>query len=68
MSAAAARVVDTRVEWSVDGLVRAVASGFRTAGRWARRPQTGQLHHYYAQAVVVLAALAALLLVLSNGR
>jgi NADH-quinone oxidoreductase subunit L len=68
MGAAAARVVDARVEWSVDGLVRAVGSGFRAAGRWARRPQTGQLHHYYAQAVVALAALAVLLLVLSNGR
>jgi NADH:ubiquinone oxidoreductase subunit 5 (subunit L)/multisubunit Na+/H+ antiporter MnhA subunit len=68
MGAAAARVVDARVEWSVDGLVRAVGNGFRAVGRLARRPQTGQLHHYYAQAVVALAALAVLLLVLSNGR
>ncbi|HEY0451372.1 proton-conducting transporter membrane subunit [Actinophytocola sp.] len=65
---AVARVVDTRVEWSVDGLVRALARAFRVLGGLARRPQTGQLHHYYAQAVVALAALAVLLLVLSNGR
>jgi NADH:ubiquinone oxidoreductase subunit 5 (subunit L)/multisubunit Na+/H+ antiporter MnhA subunit len=67
VGAAFARAVDTRVEWSVDGLVRAVARGFRTLGRLARRPQTGQLHQYYAQAVVALAALAVLLIVLSNG-
>ncbi|OLF10175.1 NADH dehydrogenase [Actinophytocola xinjiangensis] len=63
-----ARVTDRRVEWSVDGLVRAVASGAGRLGRLARRPQTGQLHQYYAQAVVALAALAVLLIVLSNGR
>jgi NADH-quinone oxidoreductase subunit L len=63
-----ARVVDARLEWSVDGLVRALARGFRGLGRLARRPQTGQLHHYYAQAVIVLVALAVLLLVFSNGR
>jgi hypothetical protein len=59
-----ARVVDTRVEWSVDGVVRALGRGFRALGRLARRPQTGQLHQYYAQAVVALAVLAALLIVL----
>ncbi|MFF5992937.1 MULTISPECIES: proton-conducting transporter transmembrane domain-containing protein [Prauserella] len=59
-----ARAVDARVEWSVDGVVRAVAHGFRRLGRSARRPQTGQLHHYYAQAVVALAALVVLLVVL----
>ncbi|WP_019815325.1 hypothetical protein [Saccharomonospora saliphila] len=31
----------------------------------ARRPQTGQLHQYYAQAVVLLAALAVLLVLVS---
>jgi NADH-quinone oxidoreductase subunit L len=59
-----ARAVDGRVEWSADGVVRAVARGFRDLGRLARRPQTGQLHQYYAQAVVLLAALAVLLVVL----
>jgi NADH:ubiquinone oxidoreductase subunit 5 (subunit L)/multisubunit Na+/H+ antiporter MnhA subunit len=68
VAATFARVVDARLEWSVDGLVRALARGFRTLGRLARRPQTGQLHHYYAQAVVILAVLAVLLLVFSNGR
>ncbi|MFC4003693.1 proton-conducting transporter membrane subunit [Prauserella oleivorans] len=59
-----ARVIDARVEWSLDGMVRAVAGGFRRLGQLARRPQTGQLHHYYAQAVVALAALVVLLVVL----
>lgn len=59
-----ARATDRRVEWSFDGAVRAVARGFRDLGRLARRPQTGQLHQYYAQAVVILAALAVLLVVL----
>ena len=61
---ALARVADTRVEWSVEGAVRVLARGVRALGRLARRPQTGQLHQYYAQAVVVLAALAVLLIVL----
>ncbi|HEX6358198.1 proton-conducting transporter membrane subunit [Actinophytocola sp.] len=68
LGAAFARVVDNRVEWTVDGLVRGLARMFRALGRLARRPQTGQLHHYYAQAVVALAVLAVLLLMLSNGR
>jgi NADH-quinone oxidoreductase subunit L len=63
-----AHVVDRRVEWSVDGAVRLVAQGFRALGRLARRPQTGQVHQYYAQAAVVLAALAVLLLLLGNER
>jgi NADH-quinone oxidoreductase subunit L len=61
-----ARMVDRRVEWSVDGAVRVVARAFRALGRLARRPQTGQLHHYYAQTVVVLVALAVLLVVLGS--
>jgi NADH:ubiquinone oxidoreductase subunit 5 (subunit L)/multisubunit Na+/H+ antiporter MnhA subunit len=66
VGAAFARVVDARAEWSVDRVVRAVADGFRALGRLARRPQTGQLHHYYAQAVVALAALAVLLLLIGR--
>ena len=66
VGAAFARAVDARVEWSVDRTVRAVADGFRALGRLARRPQTGQLHHYYAQAVVALAALAVLLLLIGR--
>jgi len=57
-----ARTLDRRVEFSVDGAVRAVAAGARVLGRWARRPQTGQLHQYYAQTSVGFALLAALAL------
>jgi len=44
------------------GIVRATARLAQRLGSLARRPQTGQLHEYYAQAAVALAA--ALLLVL----
>ncbi len=47
----------------VDGAVEALATGTRRLGRLATRPQTGQLHEYYVQAVVLVAA-AFLLLVL----
>ncbi|MFE9748322.1 proton-conducting transporter membrane subunit [Saccharothrix saharensis] len=62
-----ARLTDTRVEWSVDRLVQGVAAWARRLGRLARRPQTGQLHHYYAQAVVALAVLMALVIALGRG-
>ncbi len=42
-------------EVSVDDVVTAVATGTRRLGGLARRPQTGQLHQYYAQSAVVLA-------------
>lgn len=45
------------------GVVRRVAAGARWLGKLARRPQTGQLHQYYAQAAVVLAVAVLLLLV-----
>lgn len=61
-TAAVARQLDRRGEFSVDGAVRAVAAGTRVLGRWARRPQTGQLHQYYAQTSVGFALLAALAL------
>ncbi len=60
---AAARVLDRRGELSVDGVVRAIGAGARALGRQARRPQTGQLHQYYAQAAAVLAVLALFLIV-----
>lgn len=60
---AAARVLDRRGELSVDGVVRALGAGARALGRQARRPQTGQLHQYYAQAAAVLAVLALFLIV-----
>jgi NADH-quinone oxidoreductase subunit L len=58
-AAALARVDDA----DVDGLVTRIAAGVRRLGDWARRPQTGQVHQYYAQAVVLLAVAALLLLV-----
>ncbi|WP_233159654.1 NADH-quinone oxidoreductase subunit L [Pseudonocardia sp. MH-G8] len=59
----AARALDRRGELSIDGAVRAIAVGARSLGRLARRPQTGQLHQYYAQAAAVLAALALFMIV-----
>ncbi|MBW4718666.1 NADH-quinone oxidoreductase subunit 5 family protein [Saccharothrix obliqua] len=64
---AAARVADVRVDRWVDGVVRRVADVARALGRAARRPQTGQLHHYYAQAVVGLAVLVVLAIVVGRG-
>ncbi|MCE3555465.1 NADH-quinone oxidoreductase subunit L [Pseudonocardia sp. RS11V-5] len=63
-----ARLLDRRGETAVDGIVRGVADGARALGRWARRPQTGQLHQYYAQAsvgFVVLAVLTVVVIVVS---
>ncbi|WP_436993682.1 proton-conducting transporter transmembrane domain-containing protein [Streptomyces sp. enrichment culture] len=48
----------------VDRAVRGVADGARYLGELARRPQTGQLHQYYVQALVLLTAAAVLLLLL----
>jgi hypothetical protein len=59
---AGARAVDRSAEPSVDGVVRAVAAAARALGRLARRPQTGQLHQYYAQAAVAFAVLALFLI------
>ena len=46
----------------VDGAVRGTARAFRRAGAAARRPQTGLLHQYYAQAATALGVLLVLLL------
>jgi NADH-quinone oxidoreductase subunit L len=48
---------DRVLDRAVDGIGRAA----RSLGRLARRPQTGQLHSYYAQAAVMLAVLALIL-------
>ena len=48
----------------VDAAVEAIAGTARRFGVIARRPQTGQLHQYYAQITVVLAVAVVLLLVL----
>ena len=48
----------------IDGAVRSLAAGSRSLGQLARRPQTGQVHTYYAQAAAVLAAALLLLLLM----
>ncbi|MGW1560530.1 NADH-quinone oxidoreductase subunit 5 family protein [Streptomyces sp. NPDC002144] len=54
-----ARLTDRRTEQGVvDGAVEGIASATGTLGRWARRPQTGQLHQYLAQAVAAFTVLA----------
>lgn len=47
----------------LDGGVERTAEAVRALGRFARTPQTGQLHQYYIQAVAVLAVGVLLLLV-----
>lgn len=56
----AGRVDDRRI----DRVVEVVAAGLRRLGHLARRPQTGQLHQYYLQAVVVLVVGVVVLVVL----
>ncbi|MBT2444353.1 NADH-quinone oxidoreductase subunit L [Streptomyces sp. ISL-36] len=56
-----ATTVDLRAETAVDGTVEEVAATSRTLGRLARRPQTGQLHQYLAQAVAAFTVLALVL-------
>jgi NADH-quinone oxidoreductase subunit L len=63
---ATARLTNLRVEVSVDGAARALAGGARRLGALARRPQTGQVHQYYAQAAVAFALLALVLVVVSS--
>ena len=59
-TARVARALDERGPAAVTGWV---GSGVAVLGRLARRPQTGQVHHYYIGATVTLAAAAVLLLV-----
>ncbi|WNO70687.1 NADH-quinone oxidoreductase subunit L [Streptomyces sp. AM8-1-1] len=56
-----ARWSDQRLEAGVGGSVSAVASAGRALGRLARRPQTGLLHQYLAQAVAAFTVLALVL-------
>jgi NADH-quinone oxidoreductase subunit L len=58
---AAAVLADRGVERPLAGAVDRIGGTGRALGRLARRPQTGQLHHYYAQATTALAVLALLL-------
>ncbi|MEU3550850.1 NADH-quinone oxidoreductase subunit 5 family protein [Streptomyces longwoodensis] len=51
--------IDRHTEQAVvDGAVEGIASAARTLGGWARRPQSGQLHQYLAQAVAAFTVLA----------
>jgi NADH-quinone oxidoreductase subunit L len=60
---AVARGLDRRGEGAADGAVRGIADAARALGRLARRPQTGQVHQYYAQAAAALAVLALVVIV-----
>ncbi|GAA0972732.1 NADH-quinone oxidoreductase subunit L [Nocardioides aquaticus] len=50
-----ARTVALLDDRLIDGAVAGIVSGVRRVGGLARRPQTGQLHQYYLQALAVLA-------------
>ena len=53
-----ARAAADADDHGVDRVVAGAAAAARSAGRLARRPETGRLHTYYAQAAVLLAVLA----------
>ncbi|ELS58511.1 NADH-quinone oxidoreductase subunit 5 family protein [Streptomyces viridochromogenes] len=53
-----AQWTNAQAERLVDGAVEGVAGGAGALGRLARRPQTGQLHQYLAQAVAAFTVLA----------
>ncbi|MGH3977655.1 MAG: NADH-quinone oxidoreductase subunit L, partial [Pseudonocardiaceae bacterium] len=55
-----ARLSERRAELSMDNAVGAIVRTVRRLAALARRPQTGQLHQYYAQAAVALVVLALL--------
>ncbi|MGP3964806.1 NADH-quinone oxidoreductase subunit 5 family protein [Nonomuraea sp. 3N208] len=55
---AAARVAMRPFETGVDGVVSGIVAGTARLGRLARRPQTGQIHTYFAQAAVAFVLLA----------
>ncbi|MEU3253406.1 proton-conducting transporter membrane subunit [Streptomyces sp. NPDC006997] len=57
----AARTDRRAEQGGVDAAVEGVASAAGALGRWARRPQTGQLHQYLAQAVAAFTVLAVVL-------
>ncbi|WP_245720303.1 NADH-quinone oxidoreductase subunit 5 family protein [Nocardia uniformis] len=59
-----AEISDRRTEHDIDATIRGIAAATRQLGRWARRPQTGLVHQYYAQATIGIAVLAVVLLLL----
>ncbi|MDQ6753484.1 MAG: NADH-quinone oxidoreductase subunit L [Actinomycetota bacterium] len=56
--------LNVRIEAGLSHSVGGVAGTVRELARAARRPQTGLIHQYYAQAIVVLTVFAALFVVL----
>ncbi len=60
----AAAAVEGRGEPGVRGVVDAVTGSARRLGDLARRPQTGQVHQYYAQSLTALGVVGALAVVL----
>ncbi|GAA2571268.1 NADH-quinone oxidoreductase subunit 5 family protein [Pseudonocardia hydrocarbonoxydans] len=58
----AARLADLRLETPLTRGVDGLGAAGRALGRLARRPQTGLLHQYYAQAAGALAVLALFLI------
>lgn len=61
----AARTVRALDGRGVDGVVRAVAGGVRRAGNAAPATQSGQLHHYYLQAMAALGVVVIVLVTVS---
>lgn len=59
-----ARRLNARIEDGLSHSVGGVAGTVRELARAARRPQTGLIHQYYAQAIVMLTVFAALFVVL----
>ncbi|MCZ2402541.1 NADH-quinone oxidoreductase subunit L [Paenarthrobacter sp. Z7-10] len=56
--------INAVIEDGLTGSVGRISGAVRAMGRSARRPQTGLVHQYYAQAIVVLIVFAALFIVL----
>jgi NADH-quinone oxidoreductase subunit L len=61
---AAARTVMKPFETGVDGVVAGIAALATRLARLVRRPQTGQVHTYFAQAVAVLIVLALIIVLM----
>jgi NADH-quinone oxidoreductase subunit L len=53
--------VEARIERGFDDAVSGIAGSARKLAVSARRPQTGMVHQYYAQAIVILVAFAVVL-------
>ncbi|WP_434617696.1 proton-conducting transporter transmembrane domain-containing protein [Arthrobacter sp. A5] len=60
----AATLTDLRLERRLSGAVGGLTSVVRQLARSARRPQTGLIYQYYAQALIVMTVLAVLFVVM----